>query len=96
MTTAIEPDIYTKKPFDVEAYRITDENMEKLAAWCSGIVKTNREGKKYIHLDIPYARNIRQTMGFKGDWVVLTGTSFKLYTNKAFLENFDRKKKNPS
>lgn len=98
----IQPETYERRTFPVEAVRVTDDNMHEVAKWCMGEVETQKRPSKkgeggYVQ-EVPYLKvnvlrplNDRQTMAFVGDWVLKTGTSFKIYTDIAFHKNFVKK-----
>lgn len=87
------PEIFYRKPFPVQAIRVTQENLYDVASWCTGQVKetTARTGtvKQYVKVEVISPRNIKQTMAFPGDWVLRAGASFKVYSDKAFKDTFD-------
>ncbi len=83
---------YVRKPLYVEGVVVTAENMEEISAWCSGEVqvteKTVSPTVSYIKVGVHRPLNERQTMAFVGDVVLLSSTGFKVYTWKAFQDNF--------
>jgi hypothetical protein len=91
---------YARKPFFVEAVRVTDENISDVEGWCGGEVKRGPAPKfkkhaaaqdgQVLFIKVPVVRPVtdRQTMAYAGDWVVRAGQSFKVYTHKAFEESF--------
>lgn len=86
---SIVTETYTRKPFSIEAVRVTEENMEDVAKWCGGeIHKYN--GKRFIKVDVARPLTEKQTKAFAGDWVLRVKTSFKVYQHKAFVSNFDK------
>lgn len=84
---------FIRKPFDIEAIRVTDGNLEAVAEWCKGSVETESNGggrfTKFVKVDVHHPLTDRQTQAFVGDWVLFSGKGYKVYTNKAFRENFD-------
>lgn len=85
---------YSRRPFDVDAVRVTEENMEEVAKWCSGDVRTAKRGKKdvkYIKVRVFKALDERQSQAFVGDWVLYAGTGYKVYMNPAFERSFEAK-----
>ena len=81
---------YVRKPFEIEAVRVTAENMALVAAWCKGDIRTEEKTKsKYISVEVERPLSERQTMAYVGDWVMYAGKSFKVYNNKAFEKSFD-------
>lgn len=80
---------YTRKPFSIDAIRVTEENLEEVAQWCGGeIHKYN--GKRFIKVDVNRPLTEKQTKAFAGDWVLKAGTGFKVYQHKAFQHCFDK------
>lgn len=95
----IAPKLYTRKQFDVEAIRVSTENMSEVAEWCLGTIKIQKRPAKrgegafvkevpYLEVEVLRPLNDRQKMAFPGDWILKTGTSFKIYTDIAFRKNF--------
>lgn len=81
---------YVRKPFHIDAVRVTAKNIDEVASWCGGDVRTSEENKKYVKVRVHRPLNDRQTMAFVGDWVLYAGTGFKVYTHKAFISSFER------
>jgi hypothetical protein len=99
---SIKTESYSRKAFHVDAAQITAENMEEVAAWCEGEIRT---GKKVIRddnnkilerVDVSFIKvsvhrplNERHTKGHLGDWVLLSDAGFKIYTQRAFEKAFE-------
>lgn len=82
---------YVRKPFPVQAVRVGPENINDIVDWCKGKLDVDQGGAQYIQVDA--VRNPitpRQSKAYLGDWVLLTGTSFKVYTDKAFKKSFEQ------
>lgn len=80
---------YIYKPRAVEAVQITKENMIEASMWCSdGSVHTMAAGTPYIAVKVYRPVTDRQARAFIGDWVIKSGTSFKVYTERAFERTF--------
>ena len=91
----IETTTYVRKPFHIQAVRVTAENMADVASWCQGEIRTadtgtDAVGAPYIKVRVHRPANDRQTTAFVGDWVLYAGTGFKVYINKAFTKAFDQ------
>lgn len=83
---------FARKPFYVDAVRVSEANMEEVAEWCEGkIVEHETEGK-YISVKVHRPLTERQTQAFIGDWVLFAGTGFKVYVPKAFDKSFEKVK----
>jgi hypothetical protein len=83
---------YVRKSFDVEAIRVTEENMKEIAEWCKGTVETPHalsvESDPFINVRVRYPLTPRQTQAFVGEWVLYSGTGFKVYTDSAVKKHF--------
>lgn len=80
---------FGRKPFYVDAIRVTESNMTEIAEWAQGEVQTDSEGT-FVKVHVHRPLNERQTRAFAGDWVLYAGTGFKVYTNKAFYACFEQ------
>lgn len=85
---------FIRKPFPVEAVRVTAENMEEVRAWCNGTIKqssplANRPSADYIEVTVIRPANPKQCMAFIGNWVLKVGPSYKVYTDTGFKSTFD-------
>lgn len=82
----------TRKPFYVDAVRVTAGNMPAIAEWCDGVLlaTTPEEGlKRYVKIKVDGAKNERQTRAYIGDWVLKANSGFKVYTHKSYLNGFN-------
>ena len=82
---------FARKPFYVDAVRVTESNMEEVAKWCQGDIQSNEVGK-FISVQVFRPMGERQTQAFVGDWVLYAGSGFKIYTPKAFDKAFEKVK----
>lgn len=82
---------FARKPFYVDAVRVSEANIEEVAEWCDGKIQTNDEGK-FISVKVHRPLTERQTQAFIGDWVLFAGTGFKVYVPKAFDKSFEKVK----
>lgn len=84
-----------RKPFYVNAVRITVANMIEVAKWCEGEIKyAKTKGEHtaptpYVKVSVIRPLSERQSRGYIGDWVLQAGPGFKVYSDKAFREGFD-------
>lgn len=89
----IQPKKYCRKPFDVEAIEVTDENMDAVAKWCNGEIKTGKakesDPTRYIQVEVHRPIHPNQTKAYPGNWILKSGSNFKVYTDKAFKSTFD-------
>lgn len=98
----IKPEKYVRKPFEVEAVEVTQENLHEVAQWCGGTIETDTEGprgdQEFVKVQVKRPLSDRQTRAYPGDWVLLATTSdrdagpagFKVYTPKAFTTSFQK------
>lgn len=80
---------FTRKSFPVEAVQVTATNMEEIATWCNGDIRTE-EGVRYIKVRVHQPINERQTKAFVNDWVLYAGKGYKVYKDAAFSKSFER------
>ena len=84
---------YVRKPFFVEVVTVDPDNMEEVAKWCGGEVLTEKQGKKTVrYVKVPVHRPMteKQTKAFDQEKVLKTDTGFKVYTERAFEDCFER------
>jgi hypothetical protein len=79
---------FIRKALYVDAVQVTDENFEHLAEWCQGQIQSDGT-QSYIRVRVHTPKSPRQTQAFVGDWILYTDKGYKVYSNKAFAENFD-------
>lgn len=82
---------FARKPFYVDAVRVSEANIEEVAEWCEGEIQENSDGR-YISVKVHRPLTERQTQAFLGDWVLFAGSGFKVYTPKAFDKSFEKVK----
>lgn len=91
-STVIKTRKYVRKPFEVQAIQVTEENFEELAKWCDGIITTTRspegETKRYIKVNVSRPLNERQTQAYVGDWLLEAEKGLKVYADGPFVRNF--------
>ncbi len=84
---------FARKPFYVDAVRVSEANIAEVAEWCGGSVeKTEDDGQSYVKVQVHRPLNERQSQAFIGDWVLFAGTGYKVYTPKAFDKSFEKVK----
>lgn len=84
---AVETTTYIRKPFEVEAVQVTEDNIGAVKEWCQGAL--DADPRPFIKVKVARALNERQTKAYPGDWVLYAGTGFKVYTEKAFHRTFE-------
>lgn len=88
----LQTNIARRKTFEVDFVEVTEENMEAVAEWCDGDIRTavvDGEEKKYIRVRVHRPLGVRQTQAFVGDRVLYAGTGYKVYLPQAFAACFD-------
>lgn len=93
---SIEIKKYARKPFYVDAVQVTDKNLDDVAKWCSGDVRTMKNPKtnkneRYVKVRVHSPLTPSQSQAFVGDWVLYAATGYKVYTTNAFVKNFEPK-----
>ena len=83
---------FARKPFYVDAVRVSEANMEEVAEWCKGTVETDADGVKFIRVEVHRPLTEGQTQAYVGRWVLFAGAGFKVYTPKAFDKSFEKVK----
>lgn len=78
---------YERKPFKVTVVQVTSENIEEVARWTRGTLKTD-DGGKYVEVKVHRPIDDRQTKAYAGDFVLKAPTGFKVYTQTAFAKSF--------
>lgn len=84
---------YVSVPLEVEAVEVTAENLEDVAVWCKGELRSaavdeNENPVIYIKVPVKKPRTERQTKAFVGDWILKTPIAIKVYNPIAFKKNF--------
>jgi hypothetical protein len=102
-TTKMTLDIqdFERLPFPIKAVQVTEENMAEVAEWCSGDIrhtqpKPGRPSAPYIKVRVHSPLTDRQSKAFAGDWVSVRGEDFKVYTAKAFENNYGKSTSTPA
>jgi hypothetical protein len=93
----MEPKQYQAKAFPVEAVQITNENIDQVARWCSGTVKTH-DNHTYVAWGVA---GVNPRMAFVGDWVCLHkmgffGQQFKAVPQSDFERYFEKQLEDPT
>lgn len=81
---------FNRRPFVVDAWKVTDENMRKVAKWCDGkIEKMQGSDVSYIFVRVANPTTDRQNKAFVGNWVVyMPGSGYKVFAHKSFRRTF--------
>ncbi|QGJ88052.1 hypothetical protein SEA_AVAZAK_75 [Gordonia phage Avazak] len=97
--SVLKTQTFQRKPFQVEAVQITEENFEMVADWCGGSIVTVQEPsvkqllpgepKRFIQVSVTRPLTKRQTEAYVGDWILFASKGYKVYANRPFLKNFE-------
>ena len=94
---------FTRRTFDVDAVRVTERNLDAVAAWCNGKIITVKESvestdgesssvsRRHISVEVARPLSRSQTEAHVGDWVLYASKGFKVYGNRPFQKNFFEK-----
>ncbi len=80
---------YIRKPFNIDAVQVNGQNLEEVAKWVNGDIRSDDLGQ-YVKVRVHRPLNDRQTKAYVGDWVLYAGTGYKVYTQKAFSNSFEQ------
>lgn len=84
-----QPKKYVRKPFEIEAVQVTQENFDDVAQWCKGHKQTLNDGTPYIKVKVFKPMGDRQTEAHIGDWVLFFNGGFKVYLDPSFSRSFE-------
>lgn len=84
----LEIEKYVRRPFEIDAVRVTEDNIKEAAAWCGGDVRSDKNGAKYVKVRVVRPLTTRQSEAYVNDWILYAGTGYKVYTPKAFEDSF--------
>lgn len=76
---------HVRKPFFVEAIKITNENIEELSEFI-GTLKAKPNGAPYIQVDRRKVPNVFRV--YPGFWMTRMGDHIRCYANRVFDEQF--------
>lgn len=90
---------FIPKPVQVLAVQVTKDNMEAVAIWCKGDVRTMAAREEterhpandeflYVKVNVYKPQKIDQTQAKIGMWVIKRGANFKVYTDQAFKNSY--------
>lgn len=79
---------FVRRPLEVEAVQVTEDNLYEVAKWCQGEVRRDKEGLKYVKVRVlnPHAEMLKEAD--VGCWVLRSERGFKVYTESAFDNSF--------
>lgn len=77
---------FVRRPFKVEAIRITEENIDEIAALIGEVKVHAKSNEKFILLDKRIVPSMARA--FVGWWVTKFNDNLRVYSNKIFLEQF--------
>ena len=77
---------YSRRPFDIEAVEITEENFDEVFEMIGKEIRTNGEGVRSIIVDRRIVPSVNRA--FVGWWVTRMGDNIRCYPPKIFEEGF--------
>jgi hypothetical protein len=81
---------YARKPFYVQAVRITKENFDEISNWTGGEAMKDDKDRDYIKVLVSGQASERQSRAYVGDWVLESNPgSFKIYSDRSFKACFE-------
>lgn len=80
---------FVRSPLEIDAVQVTEENMEEVAKWCDGVIKTASDGKTYIKVKTARPLHEAHTRAYPNHWVCVSKMGYKVYTNRSFERNFN-------
>lgn len=95
MDLNLDIETWTRNTYDVEAVRVTDDNLLDVCEWIGGGVRCRTlddNPKNYILTEAMRTRSIRSTKVFVGDWVVRANGQFLHYHPNQTIELVFHKK----
>lgn len=84
----IEVSTYARKPFTVEAVKVTENNLDEVAAWCNG--QAVKDAKPHVKLKDVHTREEKNTRAFPGSWILKSAQGYRIYGEKAFHACFTK------
>lgn len=79
---------FVRKPFTVEAVRVTKENIADVAS-VVGELKHKPDGTPFIQVNRELVRNVYRV--YVGSWITKMGPNYRCYAHKAFTDQFIEK-----
>jgi hypothetical protein len=91
--TELKIEIWERNTFEIEAVRVTSQNLGDVALWTGGEMcrQQTHNGRWYILVDTVEYNRLRQTKIFVGDWVIKVQGQFKHYRNDSLRLAYHRK-----
>lgn len=78
---------FVRKPFTVDAVRITEANIAEIAEFVGEVRYLDEDQKKpYIHVNRRLVPNVLKV--YPGFWMTRMGDNIRCYANKVFHEQF--------
>jgi hypothetical protein len=86
-------EIWVRNSFEVEAVRVTEENLRQVANWTGGDCgrTLSHHPRNYVLVDTVEYNRLRQTKVFVGDWVIRIEGQFKHYRNDSLRLAYHKK-----
>ena len=78
---------YKRKPFEVEAVEITEENIDELAQFIGTVRTREEDGVKFIQVDRRLIPNVVRV--YQGFFMTKMGDNIRCYSPRTFKEQFE-------
>lgn len=79
---------WVRNSFEIEAVKITRQNIDAVAKWCGGSVLARRvqgePSRLYVHFGETKYTRVTMTKAFIGDWILMVDDEFKHYRDRSF------------
>lgn len=84
---------WIRNSFEVQAVRITGDNIQAVATWCGGTIgkSSGEHPKLYVLVNTQQYNKLMQSKAYVGDWVILIDDRFKHYRDESFRAAFHPK-----
>jgi hypothetical protein len=85
----VEFETYDRRTFEIQAIRITNENMQDIAEMCMTGVGCDSSGEvAYVNVPVTIDKRVVRQRARAGDYLTYNGKEFKVYTKKSFAAAF--------
>lgn len=86
----VEFETYDRRTFEIQAIRITNENMQDIAEMCMGGIgrPTSEDVRPYVNVPVMIDKRVVRQKAHVGDYLTYNGKEFKVYTKKSFAAAF--------
>ena len=83
---------YRRKNYAIEAVRVTEDNLEDVAAWCEGSISHHESGTVFVVVPVKQPKDVTKekwlTRAYVGRWVIRSKFGFRVYNHGDFHYKF--------